>query len=206
MTLKRIQPKTKIKTLQETKTLNRQSITNLDKQGITKIDKYFISIAKNKKISDFQSSKKSKKVLEIDSLLKKKSSKPGNLPIMFSELKRVAKSNGYTHISGNTWIFAEHPNIAKKLGVYVSPKSQAKYDAVKKRYNIVKIKGILTDKDIRANKVASKINPNTPGEIYKKDAPDSMIFECVIKTKKGLVTRNILLPFENVLLKFKLKL
>jgi hypothetical protein len=77
--------------------------------------------------------------LNIARLYKKKGGSVRALKLVFNKLFDVAKKNNVKYIYTNTWIFAEHPKLAEKLGFKLVPGSDANFNRQLKKYDVKKI-------------------------------------------------------------------
>lgn len=138
--------------------------------------------------------KLSKDSLELSGLFAKKRVLPNSdLPIIINSLKETARRKGFKKIKGDTWIFAEHPKIAERLGITINHEQLTKFNNIKRKYNIIKIIGI--------NKKRTLISA------LSKEKPRKYVgVDCIVKTENGPINRTIKIPFDSILLPFEIKL
>jgi hypothetical protein len=153
--------------------------------------------------------------LELEAVLAKK--KPNaDFSIIINGLKDIAKKSGYSSIVGKTWIFAEHPKIAERMGVFVDPKALEAYNAIKKEYNILKIQGInkkmilsksgfILEKNIKFQKATKTMDETSALRIFRNHEP-YIIVNCIIKTENGPKKKTFLLPTKIILQPFEINL
>lgn len=123
----------------------------------------------------------------------KKAPQNYDLPIIINGLKEIARNKGYTKIKGFSWIFAEHPTIAKRLGVTVDPKKLIEFNRIKRKHNIVKINGLNDKKTI--------FNFN----LYQKFG-DYIAIDCIVKTDNGPINKTIKIPSKYIALPFEINI
>jgi hypothetical protein len=154
--------------------------------------------------------------LELESILSKRKNPNLDLPIIINGLIDLARKNGYSTITGKTWIFAEHPKIAERMGISVDSKALEAYNALKKEYNILKIQGIskkiilskssfLLEKNIKFQKMVKTMDENSFSRMARNHEP-YIIVNTIIKTEKGLKNKTFLLPKKLILFPFEIKL
>lgn len=137
--------------------------------------------------------KENRTTLDLISLkAKKKSPQNSDLPIIFNTLKETAKLNGFNKIKGETWIFAEHPTIAKRYGVTIDPEQLSEFNKIKRKHNIIKIIGINEKKD----HIISYNNNDTK---YKA-------VDCIVKTENGPVRKTVKIPDKIIFLPFEINI
>lgn len=154
------------------------------------------------------------KTLEITNLINKSKKNTGDLPQIITELKNVAKNSGYKKIIGETWIFSEHPKIAEKLNVVVDVNKIISFNEIKKKNNIVKIIGInknfmkKTNSPFIDDPAIKFYNKNTKRDYNRFTGylESITLFDCIVKTEKGLEQKSIFLPSKDMLVSFKINL
>ncbi len=140
--------------------------------------------------------------LEIAEFFVKNRKNPNrDLPVIIKGLMDFARKKGYSTITGNTWIFAEHPAIAERLGVIIPQKDKkiAAFNEYKKKKNIIKILGAKPKTKILPPEISKEVRKN-PDFAFKT-------IDCIIKTDGGYHVRTeICVPYEYIFLPFAIKL
>ncbi|MFA5745993.1 MAG: hypothetical protein WCX82_01220 [archaeon] len=87
--------------------------------------------------------------LHVDFLESKQKGTQGTiseLKTLFENLNEYGKQNNCEYIDGITWIFAEYPLIAKRLGLTIDSKNLEVYNKIKRENGVLKVFGL--DKNV----------------------------------------------------------
>jgi hypothetical protein len=141
------------------------------------------------------------KTLNIYSLLSKKNQSHTSLPKTITEIKKIAKENGYKSITGTTWIFAEHPKIAERMGIIIPQERIIAFNKLKEKYKILKIIGINNNK-----KIFRILPPEISEQIRRNPAFVFSVIDCIVETNKGPERKTVIVPFNSVFIPFTIKL